>query len=194
MTRWMLLILLGAVLGADEPAAGPGGVAPSSASSERTWQRYEVLVQRNMFTRRSAARPAASNNRQAEAPPPPVAPGRYWIFAGTALTAGDRIAFLEDTRNSTTIRARVNDDTAAGRIVRIASDELHLEVGGRISRISLGATLAGAEPAALGSAAPVASPSGPDVPTSGASGASGGGSETDILQRMRARRMQELAR
>lgn len=179
MSRWLLLATALLLLGAS---------APGTVPQRRPWTDYNVIAQRNMFTRRGVAvsRPPSlfeGINTQVRVTP------TYWVLAGTAILAGDRVAFLEDTGTRATIRAREHDTTPMGRITRIAIDHIRLDTGREERVVKIGTTLSG-QPLATTETPSAAATTTPAATVTSPTDAS----LIDIIARMRARREQETNR
>src|SRR5690606_24504173 len=96
--------------------------AATAGESARPWERYEVLVQRNLFSRQRAGtsssvptmpRPPVRNDDDDDTPP---VSGNPWVLAGTAILNSDRIAFVEDIRTGAVLRVREGDMVDAARV------------------------------------------------------------------------------
>ncbi|MEX0775581.1 MAG: hypothetical protein WD042_07680 [Phycisphaeraceae bacterium] len=221
MSRLMtgLAVLIFAALAAAQTtqpgapdAALPG--TPGGDGAAEPWERYDVVVQRNIFTR---VHSSGRTSRRVVTPPAPELPAaRYWVLSGTALTSDERVAFLENTRTGATVRAHEGDATEAGRITQVDRDSIELDANGQRSTVAIGLTLDGREPLTTApTAAPATVPTMPAAATSPASvpGSSDGleespvatqaapttnpaappgdSSEAEMLRRMRERRNQE---
>jgi hypothetical protein len=201
----LLAVAMGAAMGsaADSlPAVGGVSVPKLSASLSITPRRsiadYRLIAERNMFTRHDRREPSvpATQAATAPSPPPPPPPGRAWVVSGTAILTDDRVAFLENTATGTTMRVREGELTEAGRILRIAYDQIEVETPAGIVWIAIGSTLTGEAPSTASASTP------DESPAAAAPGATGGQAaipapspaEAAILERLRARRAQEGAR
>ena len=142
---------------------------------------YKILSERNIFL------PDRSRPDRRAAPPAPVYPSEHFILLRGIVRQGDLyIAFLEDTRNRTTSKARVNDAVAQGRIAQIALDYLEYEKNDKTVKVEIGKTLEGpamAGPSVESSSPAIAAPAPPPE---------AGRDQGSALERMRQRRQQEL--
>jgi len=236
------LTVIGSALAAG-PAAQPGTQpaappttqpAPATATTpvpasrtpelfpRRSPDRYEVLVQRNIFLRHSGGegRSEGGGGRS-----PAHSAGASWALTGIVLIASDQVAFIENMQTGETLRLRAGQDSPAGRILRIAPDYIELAGAESLRRIDIGLQLNGEIVAATPSStdhttAPSNTPAPGITPginpginpgitagnsaasgsnSGGASGSNSGGAsggasggETAVLERLRARRNQQV--
>jgi len=165
---------------------------PPRRAGRQPWQRYELLGVRNIF-RKDRRAPV----QQARPTPRPAAPTpqRSTVLTGVAQQGSEHVAFFEDARMGTTSRLRVGDDVAGGTLVAISLDSVQFELNGQKRQISIGMNLEGGASTALpitgldsleqalDEVLPAAS-SGASQPAPAAS--------TDLLERLRQRRLEEL--
>ena len=168
----LALALLGGLTGAAPGAAGP---------EEQPWSDYEVLVERNMFSRVRGPRAARPEERvQREAPPPE----RFIFLRGIVRRDGESTAVLEDMSTGRIMQVRSGDPVLEGRIGEVTLDEItYLGTDGNEVTVPLGRNLE------AGSVVPSAG-----EPEAGAPAAreTDEGEASDILERLRQRRMREL--
>jgi hypothetical protein len=183
-----LTLLLGLTL-AVSPASEQG---PAETPKRDAWAEYEVILERNMFSRQRGPR-----RRREEEPRREIAvpnPESYYRFNGVVQEDGTFIAFVEDTRTSTVLRLRAGDQIARGVVKALTLDSLVYEMGEQTTTIQLGFDLEGghgavtmnelmqysqtAAPSQAGQAAPSEATEEP----------------ADILQQLLQRRQQELGR
>ena len=201
----MLLIgLFGATaFGAD--------AAPSPA-----WQRYEIVVQRNMFsprrqppkperstsddTEKTAESNASADDARESAPP---LPGANYVLVGTSLVGEHRIAFCEDRRDGRLIRLTPGETVEDFSLKQVTQDAVVFEREDKPVNIAVGQTLSGqtAAPAAPSSGTTEAgqAPTATTNPSPAEAGAGDQASAPDestmsIIERLRRRREQELQR
>lgn len=171
--KWLLTLAL---------LCGVTGVAPGAPGpEEQPWSDYQVLVERNMFSRVRGPRASRPEQPvQREAPPPE----RFIFLRGIVRRDGETIAVLEDMSGGRIMRVRSGDTVLDGRVGQVTLDEItYLDAEGKEVTVPLGRNLE------TGSVVPSAG-----EPEAGAPA----GSETDegeasgILERLRQRRMREL--
>jgi hypothetical protein len=178
----VLASLAALVAVAQTPSAGPA--TPPGG----TWDDYRIIVTRNIFARdRSASRPRPPSFR-----PPPARDAEEEItLTGVVVQEDLCVAFFEDTRTGETILVPAGRTFGTGTVVSVSLDGVEYRSGETTRMLSLGENLRGmtvrapppgasSQPASMPSSAPATGPSQPGAGTS------------DILERMRQRRLQEL--
>ncbi|HUS46705.1 MAG TPA: hypothetical protein VM098_01190 [Phycisphaerae bacterium] len=189
-----------------------GSALPAETDAGDSWDRYRVLVERNMFLR----------NRR-----PPRPPGqsggstvrlvrdsdRDIILTGISRHDDEYVAFFENTATGLTSRIGTGQPVGKGRTRSITLDGVEYERDGAVTQIEVGRTLTGTyvvrtttRPAATQPAGP---PSGPEesatqpaetttdssaAPPAAPPEGPGGSNVMDIEEQMRRRREQELRR
>ena len=167
-------------------AAVLGGAVP--ADDEQTppvvsqgWERYEVLVERNIFSRDRGRPDPRESERESYVPPPPP-PERFLLLTGIVKQGDEWLAFLEDARTGAVSKLRVGDGVLEGRVAAITMDSIDYEKDGRIAHVAMGDNLEGGRSSRSGSTV--------SSPTTSAPASSAGSS--NILERLRQRRQREL--
>jgi hypothetical protein len=167
----------------------------SAGTSTASANRYDVLVENNIFLKDRRARPTTSAASTQPAPRP-LTPEQAVYLTGVIFEDGAFRAYFETLDGSPARRVSPGDAIAKGRVMEIQIDTVaYATPDGRITWVEIGHDLTGSTPAA-GSGAVVAAPSG---------GGAGGGvtpspaAPTDpalmsAAERMRLRRQQEVAR
>lgn len=178
---------------------------PTKTETLTGWDRYKVLVQRNMFSKeRGRPREEVRVERKRDVPPPPRIESDL-VLIGVVQKDGAPAAIVENRVSGKIVTVKPGDSIGAGAIKVISLDSIDFEIDGILSVIKIGSTLAGTAPKSLTVTAPEANhaPGGTETPaaTSTAStpaangapptgtGASGGES---VLERMRRKRQEEL--
>ncbi|MGQ9592822.1 MAG: hypothetical protein ACUVYA_21290, partial [Planctomycetota bacterium] len=138
---------------APSPALAAG--TPSREEAERAFfERYEIVIERNIFSRdrpRRVVRPWEVP-REAEAPrPAEPPPEESHVLTGVVREGRTYLAFVEDLRAQRTLKAKVGDPVARGRIAAITIDGIVYERDGERTAVEVGRTLSG-RPASLASA------------------------------------------
>ncbi len=155
---------------------------------------YKILVDRNIFSR-NRGRSFERESREAKEQVAP-APESYFVLKGIVQQGSKRIAFFENSRTGGTMRARIGDAVARGKVQNITLDTVEYELNGKLTKTEVGENLEGEvssppltyddliESTAMSSEIPTAStPSAETAPQ---------GDEDDILKRLRERRQKEL--
>jgi hypothetical protein len=147
------------------------------------WEKYQVVVDRNIFMRdRSAAKSAGT---EAKTPAESKAVSSSSVLTGILQRGGDIIAFFENPETKKTARIRPGEEIEGGKIISATRDEAVYEKDGQRTNITIGSDLTGAKVAGMNKAATAAVEGGKD--------AKGAVSADPIEQRMRERRRQEGA-
>jgi hypothetical protein len=175
-------------------AAWPASQQESDEPPERDpWAEYEVILERNMFSRQRGFRRRREEEPRREVVVPN--PESYLKFNGAVQEDGTFIAFVEDTRSGTVLRLRAGDPVARGVIKTLTLDSLVYELGDKTTTVQLGFDLEGGRGAVTmtelmeysGTAA--ASSTG-----QAAESAAPTGEAADVLQQLLQRRQQELGK
>jgi hypothetical protein len=197
IVRTWALMVLGLIV-ALEPAVGLSQEAQEIQQSQGPWAAYEVILNRNMFSRQRGAR-----QRQREEGPRREAvvpnPESYFRLKGVVQEDGTFIAFLEDTRSNSVLKLRQGDAVARGIIKALTLDVIEYQFEDRVTAVRLGYDLEGGQGAvtmnelmewsqtpstpSTPSTAPQSTPS--EAPT---------GDAADMLKQLMQRRQQELGK
>ena len=174
---------------------GPVSAAPAAPEqhSQRTWDTYQVLVERNIFSRDRAR----AVQRRAEATLTPVPnPDRYIVLTGIVVQDEEYIAFLEDSRDGITVRARTGDVVARGRLKNIAFDHVEYETNGDSVTVDVGQSLGRASPASMPASGSeeVGRAVEPSADRTPAAAGSARDADQNLLERLRQRRQRELGK
>jgi len=165
-----------------------GSTRPVSAGDppdpEQSWERYEILVERNAFSRTRGPRHVA----RAVQVRPPRPPESFVVLVGIYEQEDGIVAFLEDVRGGSQ-KVNVGDTIAGGKVTAITIDKLVFEKDGESRSVEVGGRLGLVADTSAGEDDPqIESGSGrPEAPSS-----SGGGAAESILEKLRRRRAQEL--
>lgn len=150
---------------------------------------YAVLIERNIFSRNRPVRyvrPGEAQRERPEGRPIAPPPEENLLFTGVVLREETYTAFIENIKTGSTVRAKVGDAIARGKISGITLDHLTYELEGKSMALEIGKTLAGGAPG------PSRSSGGKSSPGEKAAEAAGSGPSSDVLERMRQRRLQEM--
>jgi len=162
---------------------------PAAASDENqggpqaSWEQYQVLVERNIFSRQ---RGRVSEPRLDTTPPPAAPPERYVVLKGVLKRGDQHTAFLENVRTGIVTRARAGDAVLDGQVQSITLDGIEYVKNDSTAAVRIGQNLEGGQSTAV--------PSGGGEPGTTSSGAAGTGEAADILERLRQRREEEMRR
>lgn len=192
IVRTWPLIVLGLIV-ALGPAVALSQEARDSQPSQGPWAAYEVILNRNMFSRQRGDRPA----QRADGPRREVVmpnPESYFRLKGLVQEDGTFIAFLEDTRSNSVLKFRQGDAVARGIIKALTLDSIEYQLEDQVTAVRLGYDLEGGQGAVTmnelmqwsqtsSTPAPQGTPS--ETPT---------GDAADILKQLMQRRQQELGK
>lgn len=178
----LFLVFAGPILGQEQ------------GEEQGFWGNYKILVDRNIFSR-NRGRSFERESREAKEQVAP-APESYFVLKGIVQQGSERIAFFENFRTGETMRARIGDAVARGKVQNITLDTVEYELNGKLTKTEVGKNLEGEvssppltyndliESTAMSSGVSTAStPSAETAPQ---------GDEDDILKRLRERRQKEL--
>ncbi len=108
------------------------------------WDNYRVLVEQNIFSRQRGRSLDRDDSKPREVAAP--APESYFVLKGIVRQNEDYVAFLENTRMGETIKARVGDSIARGRLKSLTLDNIEFELDANIIKIGIGDNLQGKAP------------------------------------------------
>ncbi|NJL30871.1 MAG: hypothetical protein HC898_04160, partial [Phycisphaerales bacterium] len=141
---------------------------------------YRVQADRNLFVRRSGSRQSASN-ASTPANPTTSSPASQWLLTGTITLGPQQVAFFENSRSGETLRLTIGQTMPAGKLLKVETDQVTMEIEGQPQKVALGERLL-----------PGTAASGSGDPASGVTDKPE--SEMSLLERLRARRQKELGR
>ena len=128
-------------------SVAPSNERPSDATPKprKMEEPYTILQNTSIFARDRRT----GSDANIVQPPPPANPETYYAFRGAAEENGKVVAFLEDTRDGSTMRYSVGEEVASGKITNITLDSIKYERrdGMLKTDIKLGCDLTGRESA-----------------------------------------------
>jgi hypothetical protein len=119
------------------------GQAEEQVADQDPWARYEIILQRNIFSRN---RRPFRLQREEERPAEPVTlpdPESYYLLKGIVQEDGAFIAFVEDKRDGSVLRLREGDRVARGTVESFSLDGLAYRMEEEVTRVMLGSDLQG---------------------------------------------------
>lgn len=174
---------------------GAGGVlfsAPAQEAPKRSYDQYEVIYERNIF---SKDRLPPQQERSGPSQVRTTQVLSIYLLRGIAVNEGSRVAFIEEQVSGQTMRAQVGTAVLNGRITGIQYDRVAFEQNGQTKYVKVGGefgktettvlTAAGEEPASDEKPAAV-------KPAASPAEKSSTGDESDILKKLMERRKNEL--
>ncbi len=187
--RIVIGILMTAVLGSVLTLSPTAGLGQTTVEQQSPWTRYEVILERNMFSRqRGFARQRRDEPGQVAAVPNPES---YLLLKGVVQENGQFIAFLEDTRSNSVLRLQTGAQVARGVIKSLTLDSIEYAFGERTITVRIGQDLEGG----FGAVTMTELMEYSDSPTGALQDATTEaptGEEADILKQLMERRKQEL--
>jgi len=174
-------------------------VGSKTPAQQDPWAKYQLILDRNIFSRQRG--PVRRRGEDREAAPVPVPnPESHFVLKGVVQENNECIAFVEDTQAGTVLRLRKDDRVARGTIKSLSLDEIEYQFEERATAIKLGYDLEGrlgpvtasiVAPRPATTAPAVQTP--PGVPTPPAAQAPPAtGDEAEILKRLMEQRKQQL--
>ena len=177
---------------AESRPARPGEVPVIRPEVEKAFgDRYAVLIERNIFSRNRpqryipAGQSASRDRGEGKATPPQ--PEDSMVLTGVAFRGGIYTAFIENSRTGTTVQAKVGDAVARGKVAGIKLNGVTYELEGKAVSLDLGKTLAGGS-----SSLPSASSTSSTKAGEKSATAAGSAATSEVLERLRQRRLQEM--
>lgn len=167
-------------------AARDGEIGPNSSQKDSaaapSWERYQILVQRNIFSkergRAQEERRERTREPEKEAAPVAVPPGPKpeadIQLIGILQKDGELVAFLENNKTGAVQAIRQGGAIARGTISTITLDSIDYSYDGSVSTVSIGKNLEGG------------------VAVQSADAAKKEAGENSILERMRKKRLEDL--
>ena len=150
------------------------------------WNRYEILVKRNIFARDRGRGRSDDGERKEKEPPPPKAEASLSLI-GIVNKDGQLVAFIENTKAGTVQTVREGDSLASGKVGAITLDKMEFKTEGASTDITIGKTLDG-------SVAPRGGDTVTTVTTSTPGKEPGSSDANSVLERMRKKRQEALSK
>jgi len=187
---WMAVLGLLAILG---PAVGLGQETPVAPQSKDPWADYEVILNRNMFSRQRGARQRERRDEERREVVMPN-PESYFKLKGIVQEDGQFIAFLEDTRSNSVLKLRQGDAVARGTVKALTLDTIQYQRDDQVTTVQLGYDLEGGQGAVTMNELMEWSQttSTPSTKPQETSSETPTGEAADILKQLMERRRQEL--
>jgi hypothetical protein len=183
-------------LGQDTTAAEPQKSNPNAKGSipePDTWARYQIILQRNIFSRQ---RGPLTSRQLGERPGTVVTPDpeSYFLLKGIVQEAGTFIAFLEDSRSNEVLKLREGDHVARGIVKNFTLDSIEYQFEDRTISVPLGRDLKGGQGAmTMNRLLELSATSAPAGEQKGASAQPApSGNEAEILKKLVEQRKQQL--
>ena len=114
----------------------------AKAQKKDKWENYQIILQRNIFSRQRGPRIDPSRRQQIDAPPPPN-PESYHILKGIVQENGVFIAFIENTQRGQILKLREGDSVTRGIVKNFNLDTIEYHFEDRKFTVSIGYDLEG---------------------------------------------------
>lgn len=166
-----------------------------SGAKTLSYERYGILAERNIYMKDRTPRRVTSILR--DIPAEVIPPERTMVLTGIVRRGVEYVAFFEDTKSGTTIRARRGDALLQGRVGTISLDNIEYLRNGAACMIGVGENLEASlsMPGAVTAPATIRTillprASKPET-TQPATAGNISSDEVSILEQLRQRRLQE---
>lgn len=120
----------------------PGLSQDAAVPKKDAWENYQIILQRNIFSRQRGPLVDRSQRRQMDTPPPPN-PESYYVLKGIVQENSVFIAFIEDTQRSQIFKVREGDSVARGKIKALNLDTIEYQFEDRVVKVAIGKDLEG---------------------------------------------------
>ena len=167
----------------------------TAAESQDVWAQYQIILQRNMFSRQ---RGPIRQTQPGERPSAVVTPNpeSYFLLKGIVQEGDKFIAFLEDNRSNGVLRLREGDSVARGVVKNFTLDSIEYQLDGRTISVPLGRDLEGGRGAVTINRMLELSATSTATATGSQKGASAepapSGDEAEIMKKLMEQRKQQL--
>ncbi|MCE5327725.1 MAG: hypothetical protein LLG01_15070 [Planctomycetaceae bacterium] len=187
---WIVLAMAAAAaLPAAAPVPATQSASAPSVRPKRSLDDYRLIVDRNIFSRDRTRRTYGAARSNAVPAAVQAAPRqRHLVLTGVALQGVAPMAFFEDSLDGQTLWVQLGTPIAHGVLAEISLDSVTYRSSAGDRAIAIGEDIEGIPvtlPAATTQSASAPAGAAAELPASS-------GSDNDVLQRMRLRRLQEL--
>jgi hypothetical protein len=135
-----LMVMLWVATGLSQAPANSAESSPTGQPDP--WQKYDIILQRNIFSRqRAPARPRGETKEPKQVAIPN--PESYFLLKGVVQENDTFIAFVENTQGGGVLRLRAGDPVARGTIKALNLDSIEYQLGDQTIAIKLGCDLEG---------------------------------------------------
>ncbi|UCD50675.1 MAG: hypothetical protein JSW27_24520 [Phycisphaerales bacterium] len=187
----MVAVVVLGWIAALEPAVGLGQ-AQEPNKPDDPWGKYELILERNMFSRQRGPRRREDRGERREVAMPN--PESYFRLRGIVQEDGRFIAFVEDTRSNSVLKLRQGDSVARGTVKALTLDTVEYQLGDQVTTVRLGYDLEGGQGAVTMNELmewPQTTAT-PAAPSEASSSETPTGEAADILKQLMERRRREL--
>lgn len=142
--------------------------APTTTAN--SWESYQGIVRGNIFSRE---RQRERGDRQGSRPSGPP----EWVLTGIASCGNTPVAFFEESQSGQVVWAVPGTGVGGGEVLGLCLDTVNVRLGGVSRCVRVGQNIRGEATT---------------VPSGATSASSPSGGSSDVLERMRQRRLQEM--
>ena len=143
--KTLLLLALPALAWGPFVAAWPAaGRSRDRTRPQDEWAPYQVILERNIFSRQRGPRRQRGDERE-QRPVIVPNPESYFRLRGIAQEGSVFVAFVEDTQTGDVLRLRKGDRVARGAIQSLTLDTIEYESDGRTMTVRMGQDLEGGQ-------------------------------------------------
>lgn len=163
----------------------------SRTAKPGSWERYQALTSNNIFVKDRRPQSSGSGRSSPATHAEAATTERSFVLTGVVQQDGVFYAFVEDTRNRTTMKVRAGEDVCRGKLAALTLDSVDYVKDGATTRVEVGRNFEGTTASAPAATSADASTT-PAAP--GAVVAPTPGSEAALLERLRQRRLKEMGK
>jgi hypothetical protein len=120
----------------------PGLSQDAAVPKKDAWENYQIILQRNIFSRQRGPRADRSRRQRMDVSPPPN-PESYYVLKGIVQENGVFIAFVENTQRGQILKIREGDSVARGRVNTFSLDTIEYHFEDRKVTVAMGYDLEG---------------------------------------------------
>ncbi len=116
---------------------------PTIERDTNTWASYQIILQRNIFSRQRGP----IRRRRDDRPRPAITrnPESYLVLKGIVQEGDTFIAFIENTQNNTVLRLREGESVARGTVKNFTLDSIEYQLEGNTISVVIGRDLEGGQ-------------------------------------------------
>jgi hypothetical protein len=123
--------------------AQPPVATERSAAEQNTWSQYQIILQRNIFSRQRG--PVRQSRFERTRPVVTRNPESYLILKGIVQQDGTFIAFVEDTQSNRVLRLCEGDSVARGSVKNFTLDSIEYVLEDKTTSVTISRDLEGGQ-------------------------------------------------
>jgi len=162
----------------------------------KPWSHYQVIAQRNMFTRSSAeaTRPRPGGSTGENRGGATARPTASWILTGVVIRDEQKVAFFENSLSGMTVRVEAGQSVGDLQVAAIHHDRVEIRSGDTTRSVEIGGTADGRQPTFSSSGGSIFGDADSVAPAASGGSSGGDGNLSEAERRMRERRARERGR